>query len=72
MLKWSTQKSVVFEAEMIKLCANPLNGNTNNKASVEERVGKIEDYLKSGNFVKQVGQKISIQQTDMQNTKEKI
>ena len=49
-MKWSSQKSIVFQAGIIKLCANPLEGGGN----VEERVGKIENYLKSGNFVKQV------------------
>lgn len=49
-MKWSNQKSIVFQAGIIKLCANPLEGGEN----VEERVGKIENYLKSGNFVKQV------------------
>ena len=48
-MKWSSQKSIVFQAGIIKLCANPLEGGGN----VEERVGKIENYLKSGNFVKQ-------------------
>ena len=49
-MKWSNQKSIVFQAGIIKLCASPLDGGGN----VEERVGKIENYLKSGNFVKQV------------------
>ena len=49
-MKWSNQKSIVFQAGIIKLCATPLEGGGN----VEERVGKIENYLKSGNFVKQV------------------
>ena len=49
-MKWSNQKSIVFQAGIIKLCANPLEGGGN----VEERVGKIETYLKSGNFAKQV------------------
>ena len=49
-MKWSNQKSIVFQAGIIKLCATPLEGG----GHVEERVGKIENYLKSGNFVKQV------------------
>ena len=64
-MKWSNQKSIVFQAGIIKLCASPLEGGGN----VEERVGKIENYLKSGNFVKQV-QTVSsgTQMSQMSNT----
>ena len=43
-LKWSTQKVIMFEAGIIKLCSN----DTRNNADLEERVEKIEKYLKSG------------------------
>ena len=48
-MKWSSQKNIVFEAGIIKLCANIIDSSGN----VENRVDKIEKYLKSGNFVKQ-------------------
>ena len=43
-IKWSTQKTIIFQAGMIKLCNKE---NTENKG-LEERVEKIEKYLKSG------------------------
>ena len=43
-IKWSTQKNIVFEAGLINLC----NRNSNLKKNLEERVEKIEKYLKSG------------------------
>lgn len=43
-MKWSTQKAILFQAGVIKLCSQELeSGNT-----LEERVQKIESYLKSG------------------------
>lgn len=42
-IKWSTQKTIVFQAGMIKLCSKDIGiGN-----SLEERIEKIENYLKS-------------------------
>ena len=41
-IKWSTQKSIMFQAGIIKLC------NKNESSNIEERVEKIEKYLKSG------------------------
>ncbi len=49
-MKWSTQKSIMFEAGMIKLCSNEIGSGNN----IEERLEKIENYLKSG--------KVSMQQ----------
>ena len=43
-IKWSTQKTIVFQAGIIKLC----NKEAEYNASLEERVEKIEKYLKSG------------------------
>lgn len=45
-IKWSTQKTIMFQAGIIKLC-NRLESNT---GSLEERIDKIEKYLKSGNM----------------------
>lgn len=46
-IKWSTQKTIMFQAGIIKLC----NRLENNTGSLEERIDKIEKYLKSGNMV---------------------
>ena len=43
-IKWSTQKTIVFQAGIIKLC----NKQTELSSNLEERVEKIEKYLKSG------------------------
>ena len=55
--KWSTQKTIVFEAGLIKLCSNiqkSINSNNNQSVSninipndILNRVEKIENYLKS-------------------------
>ena len=65
-MKMSTQKLIIFEAGIIKLCSahdsnkdNSKNSNSgNNKtivvdnANLEERVTNIENFLKAGNFAK--------------------
>lgn len=43
-IKWSTQKTIIFQARMIKLC----NKEKAENKGLEERVEKIEKYLKSG------------------------
>ncbi len=43
-IKWSTQKTIMFQAGIIKLC----NKNAETNSNIEERVEKIEKYLKSG------------------------
>ena len=43
-MKWSTQKTIMFQACIIKLCSNEFESSNN----IEERVDKIEKYLKSG------------------------
>ena len=43
-MQWSTQKNIVFQAGLINLC----NKNRTEKKNLEERVEKIEKYLKSG------------------------
>ncbi len=42
-IKWSTQKTIMFQAGMIKLC----NQETDISSEIEERVAKIEKCLKS-------------------------
>ena len=45
-MKWSTQKTIMFQAGVIKLCSKEISTGEN----VEERLEKIENYLKSGNI----------------------
>ena len=46
-IKWSTQKTIMFQAGMIKLC----NEQAQVSSDLAERVEKIEKYLKSGKGV---------------------
>ena len=43
-MKWSTQRTIMFQAGMIKLCSKEVGISGN----LEERIEKIENYLKSG------------------------
>lgn len=54
-IKWSTQKNIMFQAGIIKLC----NKQAETSLNLEERVEKIEKYLKSGRGV--VAQSIPVQ-----------
>ncbi len=45
-MKWSTQKTIMFQAGIIKLCSQEIGSGTN----IEERIEKIEKYIKSGNI----------------------
>ena len=49
-MKWSTQKTILFQAGIIKLCAPVADENS----SLEDRVSKIENFLKSGNLAERV------------------
>ena len=59
-MKLSTQKVIIFQAGIIKLCnkenlienSNNMNINSGNNTLLEERVAKLENFLKAGNFVK--------------------
>ena len=44
-IKWSTQKTIVFQAGIIKLCNEPKQIGED----IEKRVGSLEEYIKSGN-----------------------
>ena len=46
-IKWSTQKTIMFQAGIIKMC----NKKAQADSSLEDRVEKIEKYLKSGKGV---------------------
>ena len=43
-IKWSTQKTIMFQAGIIKLC----NKQNSVGENIEERIEKIENYLRSG------------------------
>lgn len=45
-MKWSTQKNIMFQAGIIKLCSKDVGIGNN----LEERIEKIEKYLKSANI----------------------
>ena len=47
-IKWSTQKTVMFQAGIIKMCNKQLATTDSN---IEERIEKIEKYLKSGKLI---------------------
>lgn len=57
-IKWSTQKTIMFQAGIIKLCSQEVGSGGN----IEERVEKIENYLKSGNIAVSPTQNISSSQ----------
>ena len=46
-IKWSTQKTIVFEAGIIRLC----NEEAEKSINVEDRIDKIENYLRSNRNV---------------------
>ena len=48
-IKWSTQKTIMFQAGIIKLCSKEIGSGDN----IEERLEKIENYLRSGKGVVQ-------------------
>ena len=46
-MKWSTQKTIMFQAGIIKLC----DKQQDISSGIESRIEKIEKYLKSGNII---------------------
>lgn len=48
-IKWSTQKTIMFQAGIIKLCSREVGSGNN----IEDRLEKIENYLKSGKITMQ-------------------
>lgn len=56
-IKWSTQKTIIFQAGVIKLCNKQSEINNN----IEQRLEKIEKYIKSGKM-------ISKEQNNIQST----
>ncbi len=59
--KWSTQKTIIFQAGIIRLCSGnniQHKNNEENTSDVTKRIEKIENYLKSGKI--QVNQNSNI------------
>lgn len=51
-IKWSNQKTIIFEAGIINLCNERVvnssnNSNNSNSGNLEQRIEKIENYLRS-------------------------
>ena len=59
-IKYSTQKNIIFQAGIIKLCNNISNTNT---PDIEQRINKIEKYLKTHNVSNNINQYQNVQQT---------
>ena len=57
-IKYSTQKNIIFQAGIIKLCNNISNTNS---PELEQRINKIEKYLKTHNVSNNINQ--YVQQT---------
>ena len=77
-MKLSTQKLIIFQTGIIKLCnnvnikndSNNLKHSTNN-SNLEERVTKIENFLKAGNFAKTKNIKYSVEPNTTKDVKVK-
>ena len=67
-IKWSTQKSIMFQAGIIKLCNKQAVQNGN----LEERVEKIEKYLKSGKGVMVQANSVPTSNMQVQNNASRV
>ncbi len=50
-MKWSTQKTLLFQVEIIKLCSNQGTNNSGTQLNLEDliaRISKLEEQLKNG------------------------
>ena len=63
-MKWSTQKTIMFQAGIIKLCSKEVGTG----GDVEERLEKIENYLKSGKVVTTSSNPVSYNSVNMTTT----
>ncbi len=62
-IKWSTQKTIMFQAGIIKLC----NQQADISGEIEERVEKIEKYLKSGKGIVTSASQVNQANQNVQN-----
>ena len=67
-IKWSTQKTIMFQAGIINLCNKQIDVNNN----LEERIDKIEKYLKNGNGVAIQASAVPISNREIQNNNIKM
>ena len=65
-IKWSTQKTVMFQAGIIKMCNKQLATTDSN---IEERIEKIEKYLKSG---KAITSNVAAQMPNVQSNVQRV
>ena len=56
-MKWSSQKTVLFEVEMIKLCSPQESVNTSGIEDITARLNNLENKINSGNI------KVAVQQS---------
>lgn len=63
-IKWSNQKTIMFQAGIIRLCSKEV-GNGNN---IEDRLEKIENYLRSGKISATSTVAVSAQPVTVNNT----
>ena len=76
-MKWSTQKIIMFQAGIIKLCSKEEQVNSENlgnsgDSKLEERVTKIENYLRSGNGTRDVNAKNSVTSSNTASSANKV
>ena len=73
-IKLSTQKIIILQTGIIKLCnkSNISSGSSDGgNANLEERVTKIENFLKAGNFTKRATQNMSYTVPDIKQEPKK-
>ena len=58
-IKWSTQKTIMFQAGIIKLCNLESESVSADNSGLEQRIQKIENYLKSGKISVNTGMAVS-------------
>ena len=56
-MKWSSQKTVLFEVEMIKLCSPQESVSTSGLEDITARLNNLENKINSGNI------KVAVQQS---------
>lgn len=65
-MKWSSQKTVLFEVEMIKLCSPQESVNTSGIEDITARLNNLENKINSGNI------KVAVQQSTEPKQEKKI
>ncbi len=68
-IKWSTQKTIMFQAGIIKLCCKQLD---NSNSGLEKRVEKLENALKNGNIVNNTVPNTSVYNTSSTSTNSRM